>query len=306
MLALVLTLILAMYILGPDLFSRFVVSQFAPARPRNISRSEEVTRAVLLSSIPVVLVWFVVHYGFHRLSNVSVLRDFLLGLYGEQSLAKNSDVFFPAALKIIRVNVEIMLLPVYALVLVWSVFLGCLIRRYGRLLRQNQKSPFAIATITWLVKPWVAEWHLKLSGALLPNKTDYIRVDVLTKLDVLFRGTLSDHQLASDGSLVNLTLSDPQKFRRQELLRDRLALGPLLEPDSSQYWSPIEARSFIVMASEIVTLNLNYVDPSSLKNKPRKLTAAGAGKALAAVNASKKSDSHTLEPNPRIRRKRKS
>ena len=295
-----------MYILGPDLFSRFVVSQFAPARPRNISRSEEVTRAVLLSSIPVVLVWLVVHYGFHRLSSVSVLRDFLLGLYGEQSLAKNSDVFFPAALKIIRVNVEIMLLPVYALVLVWSLFLGCLIRRYGRLLRKNQKSPFVLSTLTWLVKPWVAEWHLKLSGALLPNKTDYIRVDVLTKLDVLFRGTLSDHQLASDGSLVNITLSDPQKFRRQELLRDRLALGPLLEPDSSQYWSPIEARSFIVMASEIVTLNLNYVDPSSLKKKPRKLTAAGAGKALAAVNASKKSDSHTLEPNPRIRRKRKS
>jgi hypothetical protein len=36
---------------------------------------------------------------------------------------------------------------------------------------------------------------------------------------------------------------------------------------------------FVVMASEIVTLNLNYVDPESLKKKPSLVTQANAGRA---------------------------
>jgi hypothetical protein len=40
---------------------------------------------------------------------------------------------------------------------------------------------------------------------------------------------------------------------------------------------------FVVMASEIVTLNLNYVDPESLKKKPSLVTQANAGRALAAA-----------------------
>jgi hypothetical protein len=305
MLALVLTLILALYILGPDLFSRVVVSLFAPARPRTVGKSEEVARAILISAIPVSIVWMVAHFLFGRLTNTNVVRDFFLGLYGEESLAKNSAVFFPAALTVIRVNLEVMLLPVYGLVLLWSIGLGCLIKRYGRLLRQNQNSPFLTASITWLVRPWVAEWHLKLSPVLLPNTTDYIRADVLSKLDMLFRGTLAEHHLAPDGSLVSITLANPQKFKRKELLDDRAAnSNSVLDP--SLYWSPIEARSFIIMASEIVTLNLNYVDSKSLKTKPRRLTQVGASKALEAAATKKRQPTEAPASQNRQRRKRMS
>jgi hypothetical protein len=279
-LALVLTLILALYILGPDLFSRLVVSQFVPARPRIANKSEEVARAILLSSIPVTCVWVIAHFMFGRFSNASVLKDFLSGLYGEASLAQTSDKFFAAAIKIIQLNVEVLLAPVYGFVFIVSVGLGILIRSYGRVLRANQNRPKVAAVVTWLVRPWVAEWHLKLSGVLLPRKTDYIQVDVLTKLDVLFRGTLAEHHLAPDGTLISIVLLNPKKFKRKEFLDARRLARARSVPDPANFWSLIEARSFIIMASEIVTLNLNYVDPESLAKKPTKVSQSIANRAL--------------------------
>ena len=282
MLALVLTLILALYILGPDVFSRLIVSLFAPARVRNRNRSEEIARAVVISAIPVTIAYLVAHFCFHHFNNTTILKDFLLGLYGDKSLEDHSDAFFAAAAAVIRANVKFLLVPIYSTVLVWSIALGLIIRNYGKLLRKNERNPKISAMLAWAVRPWAAEWHLKLSDALLPSKTDYIRADVLTKLDVLFRGTLVEHHLGSDGSLVSITLAGPQKFKRQELL-DARAAKPKSKPDPSQFWSQIEARFFIIMASEIVTINLNYVDPSSLKKNPRRVTAKNAGKVLAAA-----------------------
>jgi ABC-type enterochelin transport system permease subunit len=95
-LAFVLTLILAVYILGPDLFFRFVVSLFAPAQVRSRNQSEEVARAVFLSIIPVFCAWFFAHYFLHRFNNTAVLMDFLRGLYGEDK-AERADTFLNAA-----------------------------------------------------------------------------------------------------------------------------------------------------------------------------------------------------------------
>ena len=279
MLALVLTLILALYILGPDVFSRLVVSFFAPARARSGNRSEEVARAILLSAIPLAIAYLFAHFCLHRFTNIRVFKDFLLGLYGDKSLEDHSDAFFAASGTIIKANLLLLLLPVYTMVLVWSLLLGALIRNYGRVLRWN---PSVGSALERFVRPWAAEWHFKLSDALLPSKSHYIRVDVLTKMDVLFRGTLTEHDLGPDGSLISITLSGPQKFKRQELL-DARALKPKRAPDPSSFWSPIEARMFVVMASEIVTLNLNYVDPESLKRKPSLVTRAAAATALAAA-----------------------
>jgi hypothetical protein len=293
-LALVVSLVLAVYILGPDVFSRLIVSLFAPARARSQNRTEEIARAFIISAVPTAIIYCIAHFVLHRFSNTSVLKDFLLGLYGDKSLEEHSDAFFDAAATVIRLNVLFLVIPVYTFALGWSISLGLLIRNYGKLLRRWKNYPKLSAILTWLVRPWAAEWHLKLSGVLLPHKTDLIRVDVLTKLDVLFRGTLIEHHLASDGALVSITLAEPQKFKRKELLEARVA-RPAKHLDTAEYWSPIEAHSFVIMAAEIVTLNLNYVDSASLKKKPSRVSPNGAKAALAAAkrkpkNAARQTD----------------
>lgn len=288
MLALVLTLILAVYILGPDVLLRVIVGLFAPPRTTSRPRGEEIARAFIVAAIPMILTFVFSHFILGRFNNVSVLKDFMLGLYGEKSLEDHHEAFFDAAGKIIRLNLEFLLLPVYLLVITAAIWLIHLINHYGQLLRKYKDAPIRRAMLNWLVRPWAAEWHLKLSGVLLPQETDLIRVDVLTKLDVLFRGTLLDHHLASDGSLVSLTLASPQKFHRKELLEAR-ASKTRKATDPAAYWStPIETHSFVIMAPEIVTLNINYVDPASLVKKPSQVTRVGAGKALSALTAAAK------------------
>jgi hypothetical protein len=281
-LALVVSLVLAVYILGPDVFSRLIVSLFAPARARSQNRTEEIGRAFIISAVPTAIIYCIAHFGLHRFSNTNVLKDFLLGLYGDKSLEEHSNAFFVAAATVVRLNVQFLIIPIYTIALAWSIGLGLLIRNYGQLLRRWKNNPKWSAVLTWLVRPWVAEWHLKLSGVLLPRKTDLIRADVLTKLDVLFRGTLIEHHLASDGALISITLAGPQKFKRKELLEAREAM-PTKALDTADYWSPIDAHSFVIMAAEIVTLNLNYVDSASLKKNPSRVSPKGAKAALAAA-----------------------
>jgi len=286
-LALVLTLILAVYILGPDLFFRFVVSLFAPAQVRTRNQSEEVARAVFLSILPVFCAWLLAHYAFHRFNNTAVLMDFLRGLYGEEKTAK-ADTFFSAAGTVLRLNLRYIVLPVYALVGLLALILGLTIINLGRLLRLFSLSSKTVKVLNWMVRPWVAEWHLKLSRTLLPADNYSIQVDVLTGLDVLYRGTLTDHQRGPDGSLVSITLTKPQKFKRQELLEARKkSKGGQLPPDPSDFWSAIKADFFVVMAGEIVSMNVTYVDPKALRGQPRWVSPSGAGRALAALNQRK-------------------
>jgi hypothetical protein len=292
-LALVLTLILALYVLGPDLFSRVVVSWFAPARPRIRNRGEEVARAVLISAIPVGITYVVEHCWLNHFTNRNVLRDFLYGLYGETSLAGHADAFIAAAINIAKVNFWHLLLPSYLLVFVWSVGLGLLIRNYGRLLRRYENCPKKKALVSALVRPRAAEWHLKLSQNLLPSRAHYIQIDVLALPDVLFSGTLAEHHIEPDGSLVSVTLTKPRKYRREELLEARKASNYSQEMDKEQFWTDIPGRSFILMADKIISMNVNYIDPASLKRRkprskpPNKKAALAASKALAVVKAGK-------------------
>jgi hypothetical protein len=53
--------------------------------------------------------------------------------------------------------------------------------------------------------------------------------------------------------------------------------------DAADYWSPIDAHSFVIMAAEIVTLNLNYVESASFKRNPSRVSPKGAKAALAAA-----------------------
>jgi hypothetical protein len=299
-LALVLTLILAIYILGPDVLLRFIVGLFAPNRGRKLNRTEEIARAIVISSVLLTVIYLIAHFGFHRFRNTEVLKDFLKGLYGEQSLEHNADNFFAAAATVIRLNLLWLVAPLYSVVILLSCAIGLMIKNYGKLLRKYEKDPRTSALVVWIVRPWAADWHMKLSQDLLPSKNHYIRVDVLTKLDVLYRGTLIDHHLSPDGNLVSITLSDAQKFKREELLKvreDQEKSQEVLSPlsfykqssarkkrlDPSQYWTRIEGRFFLLIASQIVSLNLNYVDPRALEAKPTKVLAGAANEALNAV-----------------------
>lgn len=83
-----------------------------------------------------------------------------------------------------------MLLRLYAVVLLASLFFDLLISRYGRMRKWlDKENSWFRKFLRWLlitfVLPTIAEWHVVLSPVLLGSKTMHIVVDVLAKNDIL-------------------------------------------------------------------------------------------------------------------------
>jgi hypothetical protein len=262
-LAFVLTLVVALYILGPDLFSRWLVGLFAPARVQTRSRSEEISKALFGSLIPFVFSYVILFLFFHRLRDFGVLKAFFNGVYSQQSFDRNSEAFFHSVKPVLMANARLAGL-IYSFELVWAFLLIALIRYCGRIIRNFEKHERLRSLVIYLVRPWTAAWHMKLSGILLERKSQFIQVDVMTKLDILYRGKLVGYDLAADGSLVSLTLENAKKFKREELLAARNK-APSKKINTASFWTPIEGRIFMLMSHEVVSLNLNYIDPTALQ-----------------------------------------
>jgi hypothetical protein len=189
-LAFVLTVLVALYVLGPDLFFRWLVGLFAPARVQTRSRSEEISRALFGSLIPFVISYLILFMWFHRLRDYGMLRAFFSGVYSQQYFDRNSEVFFDSVKPVLTANARLAGL-IYSFELIWAFLLIALMRNCGRIVRSFEKHKRLQRVrnvVLYLVRPWTAEWHMKLSGILLERKSQFIQVDVMTKLDVLYRG----------------------------------------------------------------------------------------------------------------------
>jgi hypothetical protein len=134
------------------------------------------------------------------------------------------------------------------------------------------------------------------SGRLLERKSQFIQVDVMTKLDVLYRGKLVGYDLAADGSLVSLTLENAKKFKRQELLAARNK-APSKKINTALFWTPIEGPIFMLMAHEVVSLNLNYIDPAALQQTiAASISKLIANQVLDSIKAKRKARSSESMP----------
>jgi hypothetical protein len=85
-----------------------------------------------------------------------------------------------------------------------------------------------------------------------------IEVDVLTKSGTLYAGRLADKVIAASGDLQSLTLDSPRRFRRDQYFEAQKAV-PSVKVEA--YWKPIPGNLFVVVASDISTMNIRHVPP---------------------------------------------
>lgn len=283
MLAVTLTAILALYVLGPDLLFRWIVGCFAPAKFRKRTYGEQITAACLLAVIPFFLVWRVVGrliLDVYSDEHKALLLMFAKGVVAQGSYDYMKGGFFHSLPYVWKLNIWC-LAALYALCAGLALFFGSQVSSLGTHLRRCEEGSKRRKVLEWVVKPWAAEWHLRLSPMLLPSKEAFIQADILTKMDVLFRGKISEHHLGIDGELVSISLERVKKFRRVEFLEERMRRSEAAKQQPARaskaakslsadnYWSDIPGHFFVVKADEIVTLNLSYV-----KKEPVQFTDA--------------------------------
>jgi preprotein translocase subunit SecE len=278
MLVLAVTFLAAVYLYGPNLLARWIVSFVAPQKSAPTNRGEEITHAVLWASIPLGLAifWVWSRNVLPRWGHWATVDNVYVCFNGPCSGADRTN--FPASLRgVLGMNWSL-LWREYLVVVAGAAVFSLLIRNFGWL-RRHTASPALRVLLARLVTPRIADWHIWLSDMLLPEEGLTVVVDVLTKNQTLYQGTVgkktpaSDGSLQaltldSDGSLQALTLSSPRRYLRDEY-RKALAANPAAEREA--FWRPIPGDIFILLGSDIINMNVHYVKPET-KPAPGQLT----------------------------------
>jgi hypothetical protein len=255
-LALVVSTLIAVYLFGPDLISRWILGWVVPRKNLVLSRAEEVTRAVLWAAIPlaIAVVWAVMSGSLARCGSVSDIETVFSGLYSQDFFEAHRSEFFKALRVFLCVNLSL-LLRLYTIVVGFSLLLNFVLRRYSAV---NRALParWMKTVLATVVLPRASEWHVLLSDMLLPSSGFSLRADVLTKSGVLYQGRVQEKMLNPDGTLQSITLGSPRRF-----LRNRFQRAKAKNPSASieDFWLYIPGNLFIIMGSEITNLNLRYV-----------------------------------------------
>jgi hypothetical protein len=264
MLALLVSFLIAVYLLGPDLLSRWA-SDFVVFRKARIqSRSEEITRAVLIAIIPLILavLWAKWTGTLARVGRWEDLETVFSALESDAFFQAHHTAFFLSLRAFFWINLCI-LWRLYTLVALFSAT-RIMVMLYYKQLRDRMKSKpmrYLLASIV----PRISEWDILFSEMLLPEGRFVIAADVLTKSNALYQGTIQDRMLNPDGSLQGVILANPRRFLREEFQREKLD-----DPGtpSDDFWINIPGNLFIVMASDIANLNLKYIRQKPLSFEP--------------------------------------
>lgn len=271
MLALTVSLLFALYIFGPDAFSRFILDFSVPRRAVTLSRSEEVYRAVIWATFATAAAYLWARWTgtLARVWRWSELQTFFSGIYSEQFFRDHRQEWFGSAGAFAWMN-WCLLWRLYTVVFCLSLVLCLAIHYYAalryRLAGKGRLSRYARNTLAAVVLPRIAPWHLLLSRIYVRDRGARIHLDVLTKMNILYQGRFVEKALAADGTLVNLTLATPQRFRRSAYEADRLAGR---EPSADLFWRKIPSDTFVLTGSEIHSINIRYLaEVATLKKRP--------------------------------------
>lgn len=267
MIALLLTFFIGAYLLGPDLLSRWVLGFVCQRRNIVQTKSEELTRAIAWAIVPLGLaIWWA--HGWGTLQRTASTHDWKIvfsGLYSESYFEKHRDDFFHAASAVYQWN-KCLLWRIYLIVLLFWFIVDCIIYNYGRIRHSDfvRKHRWINRIMNLFIIPRVSEWHVFLS-TMLTEKDVKVRADVLTNNNVLYQGIVAEKMLGSDGSLDCITLAEPSRFQRDAYLEAK-KVDPTISPTT--FWKKIPSNVFVIMATEITSLNLRHSSPSAVAEDP--------------------------------------
>ncbi|WP_035347245.1 hypothetical protein [Edaphobacter aggregans] len=264
MLALLVSFLIAVYLLGPNLIARWAADLVVFRKTRAESRAEEVARSVIGATVPLVIAvaWARWSGALWSSGTQGDVETVFSALQSDSFFQQHHAPFFTSLYAFFWMNYAI-LWRLYLIVLIACAVRVMIVLNYNLIWRRLRRR--WMRTLLATIVPRLSEWDLLFSDMLLPEGTFRIMADVLTKTGGLYQGTVQDRMLNSDGSLASITLANPRRFERAEF---RKAKAEDLETVPDEYWFNIPGNLFIVMASDIANLNLRYIRRKPLQFQP--------------------------------------
>ncbi|MEG9437978.1 hypothetical protein JAO29_17670 [Edaphobacter sp. HDX4] len=264
MLALLVSFLIAVYLLGPNLIARWAADLVVFRKTRVESRAEEVARSIISAAFPllIAIAWA---RGTGALWSSGTQRDVetvFSALQSDNFFQTHHQQFFTSLYTFFWMNYAI-LWRLYLIVMLASAGRVFVVLNYNRIWRRLHRRWMRTSLAT--IVPRISEWDLLFSDMLLPEGTFRIMADVLTRTGGLYQGMVQDRMLNSDGSLQSITLANPRRFGRAEFQK---AKAEDIETVTDEFWFNIPGNLFIVMASDIANLNLRYIRRKPLNFQP--------------------------------------
>jgi hypothetical protein len=274
LLALAASIALAAYLVIPELLYRMVLGRFLPLRSVLRSRSEELGRALFSIAVPFFIALLLVHYipGFRswpghdpgehifRVADYKLLCSSMLN----EKVFENNESLFYVALHRSAFRQLHFIFWYYTIVMAEAGLMGLAARFYGRL-RSHKTKPvaFLVLVIEQILIPKISEWELLLTPFTLASPKSRVQVDILMTNGTLYQGFVFKHYLDSAGRLAGLIITEPRRYNRQQLLKDR-EQGAAKRTDT--YWREIPSRQMYLLADKILNINVNYAAATTPKS----------------------------------------
>jgi hypothetical protein len=262
MTALVAGFLLIGYLLAPGVVYRLAFSSYIPAKRYQRTRTEEVVFSLLVTVLPFLLSWLLLH------TPIGPLGDLTIG--GSKGAAYHA--IFESLLPGKDLSRELLgaayirgfLEQARFIFLLWLLcglegwICGRLVASYGDYSPDSLRTKFC----DQFLLSYVSEWEILFTALALPTAESQveIEVDALSTMDVLYRGRLVDWFLDQDGKLEGIFLEDAWRYERDDLERDR---NNDVEKPKDSYWRVIPGAKLYLVASTIANYNIRYVQPEA-------------------------------------------
>jgi hypothetical protein len=265
--ALVVSCLIAAYLLIPNALFRLVLSFKVPLKIFQERKIEDLTRAVVTLGavflIALLATWYCPFFKAHpfgfpdtRQLRSSDYRIVASSFYSEALFKEYGNAFWDALSRSLRRQSRF-ICWYYLLVTGVAWFSGLLSKRYGQLRRFKPYSKFADIYLL----PHISQWYVLLTSFTFRDKGTVVKADVLMTDDTLYRGDVAQHFVDADGNLSGLFLANPSRFDRRTYLREK-DFWKNTRP-ASFYWRPIPSAKLYLIGGKIVNLNLNYEPPKA-------------------------------------------
>jgi hypothetical protein len=273
LIALVAGFLLVAYLLAPGAIYRLSFSFYISSKRFQRTRTEEVVFSVLVTVIPFLLTWILLLHtplgGYPSIHGSVDKREAYRSIFS--SLLSDTTHGSPALISAyLRAAAEqarfIGLLWLLCAIEGWQT--GRVIRSYG----DYPDGSFLRAFCDRFLLKNVSEWQILFTTLSLrsDDPRTVVEIDALSTLNVLYRGRLVNWFTDQDGKLAGIFLINAQRFRRDQIARDRT--NNIFKKNDA-YWASVPGSNLYLVASSLTSYNVRYVEPSDIEFVEQELGA---------------------------------
>jgi hypothetical protein len=280
LIALVAGFLLVAYLLAPGAIYRLAFSFYISSKRFQRTRTEEIVFSVLVTVVPFLLTWILLDNtplgglpAIHSsIGKREAYRSVLSSLLADRTV--DSGTLIAAYLRAAAEQGRFIAI-LWLLCAVEGWVTGGVIRRYG----DYPDGSFLRAFCDRFLLKNVSEWQILFTTLSLrsDDARTVVEIDALSTLNVLYRGRLVNWFTDQDGKLQGIFLINAQRFRRDQIARDR---ANNIFKENEKYWAPVPGSNLYLAAANLANYNIRYVEPSDIEFVEQEL---GSGVVITAL-----------------------